>query len=98
MRFYVKVYRVQSEVLVAVCDEGVYGRCYREGDVVLKAERKFFGGVVMDEEELKGVLERATIANLMGENAVACGIKLGLIDPDNVITVEGVPHAQMVRM
>lgn len=98
MRFYVKVYRVQREVLVAACDERVYGKCYREGELVLKAEREFFGDSVMEEEELKEVLGKATIANLIGENSVACGIKLGLIDPGNVITVDGVPHAQMVRM
>lgn len=98
MKYYVKVYMVQSEVLVAACDECVYGKCYREGEVVLKGERKFFGDELMEEEELEDLLKRATIANLLGENIVAYGIRLGIIDADNVITVEGVPHAQMVRM
>lgn len=98
MRFHVKVYRVQSEVLVAVCDEAVYGRSYAEGRLVLKADKKFFGRSTVGQEELQGMLMEATIANLIGEDAVAFGVKLGLIDPENVITVQGVPHAQMVRM
>lgn len=98
VRFYVKVYRVQSEVLVAVCDEAVYGRSYREGDLVLKAEKKFFGDAIIGEDELRGVLMKATILNLIGREAVSFGVRLGLIDPDRVITVQGVPHAQMVKM
>lgn len=98
MRFHAKVYRVQSEILVAVCDEAVYGRSYREGGLVLRAERKFFGHATVGEEELHGMLMEATILNLVGKDAVALGVRLGLIDPDNVMTVQGVPHAQMVRM
>lgn len=98
MRFHAKVYRVQSEVLVAACDEAVYGRSYIEGELVLKADEKFFGGSIVEEKELQGMLMEATIANLIGEEAVAFGVRLGLIDPENVITVQGVPHAQMVRM
>jgi hypothetical protein len=98
MRFHVKVYRVQSEVLVAVCDEGVYGRSYREGELVLKAEKKFFGETTVDKEELLKMLRQATIVNFVGKEAVACGVRLGLIDPQRVLTVQGVPHAQMVRM
>jgi hypothetical protein len=43
-------------------------------------------------------LENATIANLVGEIAVKCAIELGLIDPECVIKIKGIPHAQMVKM
>lgn len=98
MQYYVKVYRVQSEIMVAACDENVHGKCYEEGEVVLRGERKFYGNKLRSREEALELLRQATIANLLGEDIVGQGIKIGLIAPENVIRVRGVPHAQMVRM
>ncbi len=98
MKFYVKVYRVQSELMVAACDEEVYGKCYEEGEVVLRGEKKFYGDELMSRKETLRLLRQATIANLLGRDIVEQGIKIGIIKPGNVIRVKGVPHAQMVRM
>jgi len=98
MKFYVKVYRVQSELMVAVCDEEVYGKCYEEGGVVLRGEKKFYGDELKGRKETMRLLRQATIANLLGKDIVEQGIKIGIIDPANVLRVKGVPHAQMVRM
>ncbi|MGZ4940673.1 MAG: DUF424 family protein, partial [Halobacteriota archaeon] len=43
-------------------------------------------------------LKNATIANLVGKRAVDCGIDSGIIDEEYIITIEGVPHAQMVTL
>jgi hypothetical protein len=98
MKFYVKVYKVQSELMVAACDEEVYGKCYEEGELVLRGEKKFYGDDLMSKKGTLRLLRQATIANLLGNSIVGEGIKMGIIDPRNVIRVKGVPHAQMVRM
>jgi hypothetical protein len=98
MKFYVKVYRVQSELMVAACDEEVYGKCYEEGELVLRGEKKFYGDELMSREETLRLLRQATIVNLLGKDIVEQGIKIKIIDSGNVIRVKGVPHAQMVRM
>ncbi|MCK4902596.1 MAG: DUF424 family protein, partial [Thermoplasmatales archaeon] len=49
-------------------------------------------------EALKKYLVDATIANLVGEKTIKCAIELGLVDPDCIIKIKGIPHAQMVRM
>jgi len=98
MRFYAKVYRVQNEVLVAVCDEDVYGKVFEEGEVVLDIRKEFYGDEVFTEEQVVVFLKEATIANLAGEGAVSIAIREGIIDAENVLRVCGIPHAQMVRM
>jgi len=45
---------------------------------------------------VKKALKDATIANLVGEQSVACGIDSGIVDEHCVITIDGIPHAQMV--
>ncbi len=42
-------------------------------------------------------LRMATMANLVGENVCRIAAEHDFIDRECVITIEGVPHAQMVR-
>ena len=35
---------------------------------------------------------------IVGKRTVDCAIKIGLIDPECVLKIKGIPHAQMVRM
>ncbi len=98
MQFYAKVYRAQSEVVVAACDRDVHGRAFEEGNLILHVKKDFYGEKLVGEDEISALLERATIANLVGRDIVAHAIKIGVIEPQNVLRVNGIPHAQMVRM
>ncbi len=93
---YLKSYSVNNEILVAVCDLELIGRTFREGEIHLSVNEDFFRGHPADEDEVKKALEDATIANLVGEQSVACGIDSGIVDEHCVITIDGIPHAQMV--
>ena len=95
---YVKVYRVQGEVLLAACDEELLGKTFREGELKLEVKERFYRGELVEEERLKELLEEATIANLTGERCVTRAIELGYIDPERVLRIRGVPHAQMAKM
>lgn len=98
MRFYAKVYRVQSEIMVAVCDEDIHGKTFEDGKRILEVKKAFYGKELFEKREITLRLNEATIANLVGSHIIAHAIKIRLIDPSNVIKVKGVPHAQMVRM
>lgn len=98
MQFYAKVYRAQSEVMVAACDRSVHGKTFEEGNLVLDVKKEFYGEELVGEDEISSLLARATVANLIGKDIVAHAIKIGIIEPQNVLRVRGVPHAQMVRM
>jgi len=95
---YVKVYRVQGEVLLAACDEELLGKTFREGELKLEVKERFYGGELVEEEKLEELLEEATIANLTGERCVEKAIELGYVNPERVLRIEGVPHAQMAKL
>ncbi|WP_297062825.1 DUF424 domain-containing protein [Thermococcus sp.] len=95
---YVKVYRVQGEVLLAACDEELLGKIFREGELKLEVKERFYKGELVEEEKLEELLEEATIANLTGERCVSKAIELGYVNPERVLRIEGVPHAQMAKM
>ncbi|WP_297092761.1 DUF424 domain-containing protein [Thermococcus sp.] len=95
---YVKVYRVQGEVLLAACDEELLGKTFREGELKLEVKERFYKGELVDEEALETMLGEATIANLTGERCVGKAIELGYIDETRVLRIQGVPHAQMAKL
>jgi hypothetical protein len=94
---YIKIYKNGEHVLVAACDKEVLGKTLKRGKTVVEISRAFYEGKYVSEEEFKKALEEATTANLFGEKTINLAIKCGLIDPDSVIIIDGVPHAQIFR-
>jgi uncharacterized protein len=95
---YLKVYKVEREVLVAVCDEKYLGKEFSEGNAQLNISEKFYGRTPASCAEVTAALQEATIANLVGEESVACAIDAGIIEAAHVIYIRDVPHAQMISM
>jgi hypothetical protein len=95
---YMKQYDTERQLIVAVCDKEIIGKKFQEGELTLMLETSFYKGAEASENEIKEALSCATIANIAGEKAIACAVECGCIDPDTVIFIDGVPHAQMVRI
>lgn len=92
-----RIERTQGEVLVIICDSELIGKKFEEGDIKLKVKRSFYGGEETSTEECLDALKDATIANMVG-SIVEHAVKAGLVHPSNVIRIQNVPHAQMVRL
>lgn len=93
-----KVYKQGNDTLVGACDDYLLGKTFNEGKFHLFVDKKFYDGQRVTIEILKKYLERATIANLVGKNTIRCALDMGLISSEGIIHIDGVPHAQMVRM
>jgi len=96
-KVYVNVFRQSDHILVAACDAELLGKTLREGNTVFIIQEQFYGGSLVRVEEAIGMLRGATCANLVGPTIVGTAIKEGLVHPQSVITIAGVPHAQTVR-
>lgn len=83
--------------MVACCDEDVIGKTFREGKLKLNPDRKFYGHSVSKISEALVLLETAEILNLVGEKIVKAAIEKGLVHPDAVIRIAGVPHVQVMK-
>lgn len=95
---YMKKYDTDGQFIVAVCDEDIIGKKFREGELVLKVDECFYKGDEANEEEVKEALCCATMANISGKKSIACAVECGCIDPETIIFIEGIPHAQMVQI
>ncbi len=95
---YLKIYRHGAEVLIAVCDSDILGKKFAEGHLRMEVSSDFFGRELASGPQVEAALHGATIANLVGFRAVEHAIRLGLVERESVLSIEGVPCAQMVRM
>ncbi len=95
---YLRIVKNQGTTLVAACDRTLLGRTFRQGKLKLEVLRSFYQGVPSTIEETMQALEVANIGNLVGTTVVTAAIKKGLVDPEAVIKIDGVPHAQIVKV
>lgn len=94
----IKIYRQGNDVLLAACDENLIGKTFEEGKFQIKVKKDFYDGERVTPEILKKLLKGATIANLVGDETIRHAIEIGLINPECIIKIKGIPHAQMVKM
>ncbi len=94
---YAHVYKTEKGMMVACCDEDCIGKTFREGRLKLDPSTKFYGSSVMVLTEALVLLDTADILNLVGKKVIGAAIDRGLVHPDAVITIAGVPHVQVMR-
>jgi hypothetical protein len=85
-------------VLVSVCDPGLLGETFEDGEVSLTVNPEFYDGEQATEDEVVDSLARCATANLVGEESVALAIDHGFVEEANVLNVDGTPHAQLLWM
>ena len=85
-------------LLVAVCDADILGETFTNGDVSLTVTEEFYGREEVAETAVIDSLSRASVANIVGKQAVELAIENGFIDGANVLEVGDTVHAQMLRM
>jgi len=91
---YVKIHRSEHSEIIAVCDENLLGKKIKENEFELSILESFYKGELMDKNFVIALLKNASNANLVGEEAVSCGLVAGVIDKSSIITIGGVKHAQ----
>ncbi|MFO7678064.1 MAG: DUF424 family protein [Thermoplasmatota archaeon] len=94
----IKVFKHGNELLIGACDEELLGKKFVQGKRQIDVSNNFYKGDRISVETLKKYLKCATIANLVGAKTVDCAVKMGIIDPDCILVIKGIPHAQMIRM
>ena len=98
MEVYVNLKKVGANVLLAVCDCDLLGKTLREGKIVFKIKDEFYNGRKATVDEAMDMIYNSTIVNLVGKKCVEEAIAKGYVHPDAIIKIEGVPHAQILKL
>jgi hypothetical protein len=85
-------------VLLAICDAEILGKTLREGKIVFRVKEEFYKGAKVNLEEAVALIEQSTIVNLVGENIVKKAVEKGYVHPEAIIKIQGIPHAQIIKI
>ncbi len=98
MDVYVNLKQIGKNVMLAICDREILGKTLREGKIVFHVKEEFYNGGVTSVEEAVEMIENSTIVNMVGKCCVEKAIQKGYVHPEAVLNIEGVPHAQIVKL
>lgn len=98
MKVYVNMRKWGHHMLLAACDADLLGRVLREGKIVFEVREEFYKGPKMSVDEAIDLMEKSTVVNMVGNCIVQKAIEKGLIHPEAVLNISGIPHAQIVKM
>jgi len=83
---------------LATCDADLLGKVLRDGKIVFEIREEFYKGLKVSLEEAIDLVEQSTIVNMVGHRIVRKAVEKGLIHPEAIIKISGVPHAQIIKM
>jgi len=95
---YAKITLTQNYVLLACCSQEHLGKTFEEGNIHFQAKESFYKGKKFAEKDLVLALKKADNINLFGEKPVAIALRQGYLKPENIIKIQGVPHAQIYKV
>ncbi|MEM2280724.1 MAG: DUF424 family protein [Candidatus Bathyarchaeia archaeon] len=93
-----KLRKIGNHVLLSICDAEILGKTLREGKIVFHVTKEFYEGEEVEVEEAIAMIENSTIVNMVGENVVRKAVEKGYVHPEAILKIEGVPHAQIVKL
>lgn len=96
--FWGKVFQTKYDLVVALCDEKLIDKTLDKKNLKLKVSKYFYGERLIDETVAVRIMEKATIGNLIGEDIVKLATENGFISKENIILIDGIPHAQFAKI
>ena len=98
MEVYFNLKKQGKNVLLSICDEELLGKTLREGKVVFKISEDFYKGKKISVDQAVSMIENSTIINLIGNECVKKAIENGYVHPEAVLKIEGILHAQIIKI
>jgi len=95
---YVNVRKRGDQTVLATCDCDVCGKTLRDGKIVFVVREDFYKGLKVTIEEAIELCRHSTIVNMVGACIVKHAVKAGLVHPEAILEISGIPHAQIVRI
>lgn len=95
MQFIVAEKHSTHGLLLVITDEDILGKKFEEGKRQLDMAAKFYLGEKKTKEDVKKLIPKARHLHLTGKHIIAVAVELDLVNPNKILWVGGVPHAQV---
>jgi hypothetical protein len=96
MSVYLNQFETEDELIVAICDKEILGKCFQDEEKQIHVREGFYKGELVSLDEGLEAMRKATIANIVGERIVTGALRARLIHERAIIRIQNIPHAQLV--
>lgn len=93
MKVYIKIHKRSGIKTVAICDEHLLDKVFKEGKLRIEVSRQFFGGELIKMEDAIEILKGSSYFNIVGESIVKKAISNKILPEEGVREINGVPMA-----
>ena len=83
-------------LILALCDRDIIGKKFSENEAILDLTVDFYKGEELSEKEIERLMKAAYLINIAGKKSVALAKKLKLAEEKHIITIQKIPHAQIL--
>jgi hypothetical protein len=87
----------RNSAVVNVCDAELVGRTLSEGKLKMHISKDFFGGELVEEDEVVKIIRGSAILSLAGVRSVNVALANKLGSPQAVREIEGVPFLMIYK-
>jgi hypothetical protein len=98
LEVYLNLRKRGKNMVLAICDAELLGKTLNEGKIVFEVREEFYKGIKTTVEEAIYLISQSTIVNMIGKRIVKKAMEKGLVHPEAVLNISGVPHAQIVKV
>ncbi|MBR2255554.1 MAG: DUF424 family protein [Candidatus Methanomethylophilaceae archaeon] len=95
---FVRIHLADGERILAACDEDILGMTFRGDGMKITVSETFYKGEQVEPAVLAERMKSVSVMNLVGRRTIEVAIAEGHVTVENVIEIDGVPHAQVVVM
>lgn len=88
----------QNTTILACCDKELIGKTFEENDLCIEIKESFYKGKIANEKELAAFLKESNNINLVGNKVIKVAKEQGYLNDNNIITIDGVKHAQIYKI
>ncbi len=90
---YIKRNLSQTSDILAVCDENLIGKTFKEKDLKIEITERFYKGDLVDDNEAIKIMKEHRNINIVGNDSIKLALKNKIIEKENIIKIKNIPHA-----
>ena len=84
--------------ILAVCDEDLIGKTFREEGLKLEISERFFKGEKATAEEVAKALQESNNSNLVGKETIGLALKEEIITKDAILFIQDIPYTLIFEL
>lgn len=95
---YLNLRKHGKNTILAICDAELLGKTLNEGKIVFEVREEFYKGTRTTLEEAINLIGQSDIVNMIGKRIVKKATDKGLVHPEAILRISGIPHAQIIKL